>query len=52
MLITMLFDTVRRYLRYRYNLLCFDQLDDRLLLDIGVSRSALCAEAWSRAAAR
>jgi uncharacterized protein YjiS (DUF1127 family) len=51
MLIGILLDTVRRYVRYRENVLCISQLDERILRDIGVSRSALCAEAWARAAA-
>jgi uncharacterized protein YjiS (DUF1127 family) len=51
MLIGILFDTVRRYLRYHQNVLCLANLDERLLSDIGLSRSELCAEAWDRAAA-
>ena len=50
MLIGILFDSVRRYLRYHENVLCISQLDERILRDIGLDRSALCAEAWARAA--
>ena len=51
MSIGILFDTVRRYLRYRENVSCSAQLDERILRDIGPGRSELCAEAWERAAA-
>jgi len=51
MLIGILFDTVRRYLRYRDNVSCIAQLDERILRDIGVNRGDLFAEAWDRAAA-
>jgi uncharacterized protein YjiS (DUF1127 family) len=50
MLIGILFDTVRRYLRYRENVVCITQLDEHILRDIGLSRDALCAAAWARAA--
>jgi len=50
MLIGILFDSVRRYLRYHENVLCISQLDERILRDIGLDRSALCAEAWARTA--
>jgi len=52
MLIGILFDTVRRYLRYRESVDCIAQLDEHILRDIGLSRGALCAEAWARTAAR
>jgi uncharacterized protein YjiS (DUF1127 family) len=51
MLIGILFDTVRRYLRYRENVSCIAELDERMLRDIGVNRGELCAEAWDRAQA-
>jgi uncharacterized protein YjiS (DUF1127 family) len=51
MLIGILFDTVRRYLRYRENVSCIAQLDERILHDIGVDRGELFAEAWDRAQA-
>jgi len=51
MLIGILFDTVRRYLRYRENVLCIAQLDERILRDIGVNRGDLFADAWERSAA-
>ena len=49
MLIGILFDTVRRYLRYRENVVCITQLDEHILRDIGLSRGELSAEAWARA---
>jgi uncharacterized protein YjiS (DUF1127 family) len=49
MLIGILFDTVRRYLRYRDNVVCITQLDEHILRDIGLSRDELSAEAWARA---
>jgi uncharacterized protein YjiS (DUF1127 family) len=52
MLIGILFDTVRRYMRYHENVLCISQLDEHILRDIGLDRGALCAEAWARAVAR
>ena len=52
MLIGILFETVRRYIRYHEDVLCIAQLDERLLLDIGLSRGELCADAWNRSAAR
>lgn len=51
MLIDILFDTFRRYLRYRENVSYISQLDERILYDIGLSRGELCAEAWDRAQA-
>jgi len=51
MLIGVLFDTIRRYLRYREDVSCIARRDERILRDIGLSRSELCAEAWERAAA-
>ena len=51
MLIGILFDTVRRYLRYRENVSCISELDERILRDIGLNRGELCAEAWGRAQA-
>jgi len=50
MLIGILFDTVRRYLRYRENVVCITQLDEHILHDIGLTRDELSAEAWARAA--
>ena len=51
MLIGILFDTVRRYLRYRDNVSCIAQLDERILRDIGLSRGELFVRAWDRTAA-
>jgi len=50
MLIGILFDTVRRYLRYRDNVVCINNLDEHILRDIGLSRAELGAAAWTRAA--
>lgn len=41
MLITFLFETVGRYLRYRSQLASIAGLDDRTLSDIGLDRSEL-----------
>jgi uncharacterized protein YjiS (DUF1127 family) len=49
MFTALLFDIVKRYLHYRTQLLCIEQLDERTLHDIGFSRDELCAEAWQRA---
>jgi uncharacterized protein YjiS (DUF1127 family) len=46
MLIVFLFETVGRYLRYRYQLASIEMLDDRLLRDIGLERGELRAAAW------
>ena len=51
MLIGILFDGIRRYLRYRENVSCIAQFDERIQRDIGLSRSELCAKARERAAA-
>jgi len=45
-----LFDAIKRYIQYRTQLLCIEQLDDRTLQDIGFTRVELCAEVWQRAA--
>ncbi len=39
MLIAVLLDTIRRYLRYRSQLASINELDDRTLRDIGLIRS-------------
>jgi uncharacterized protein YjiS (DUF1127 family) len=52
MLITFLFDTVGRYLRYRSQLASIGVLDDRTLRDIGLNRCELRAVAWDTAAHR
>jgi uncharacterized protein YjiS (DUF1127 family) len=51
MLIGILFDTIRRYLRYRENVSCIAELDERILRDIGLNRGELFAQAWHRAQA-
>jgi uncharacterized protein YjiS (DUF1127 family) len=52
MLLVVLFDTIGRYLRYRSQLASIDDLDDRTLRDIGLTRSELKAVAWHSAAHR
>jgi uncharacterized protein YjiS (DUF1127 family) len=49
MLVTALFDVLKRYIHYRAQLIWIDELDERTLRDIGFSRSELCSEAWQRA---
>ena len=49
MLVAFLFDTVRRYLRYRSQLASIVDLDDRTLSDIGLNRGELRAMAWQTA---
>jgi uncharacterized protein YjiS (DUF1127 family) len=51
MLIGILFDTIRRYLRYRENVSCIAELDERILRDVGLNRGDLVAQAWDRARA-
>jgi uncharacterized protein YjiS (DUF1127 family) len=46
MLIAFLFDTVGRYIRYRYQLASINELDDRTLRDIGLNRWELKSAAW------
>lgn len=43
------FDTIGRYVRYRFQLASIDDLDDRMLSDIGLSRRELKATAWQLA---
>jgi len=50
MFTALLFDTIKRYIHYRTQLLCIEQLDERILRDIGFTRVALRTEAWRRAA--
>ena len=46
MLTAFLFDTIGRYLRYRSQLASVYELDDRMLLDIGLNRGELKATSW------
>jgi uncharacterized protein YjiS (DUF1127 family) len=48
-LVTVLFDAISRYLRYRVQLASINDLDDRTLRDIGLSRSELKTAAWQLA---
>ena len=50
MLVTVLFDAIGRYLRYRFQLASINDLDDRTLRDIGLRRSELKTAAWQLAA--
>ncbi|MBV8917471.1 hypothetical protein [Bradyrhizobium sp.] len=52
MLLGILFGAIRRYFRYQELAKCIGQVDDRMLFDIGCSRSELYAEAWVRAEPR
>jgi uncharacterized protein YjiS (DUF1127 family) len=49
MFTAVLFDAIKRYVHYRTQLLCIEELDERTLRDIGFSRTELYAEAWQRA---
>ena len=48
MLFATLFGAVQRYLRYRAQLLSIENLDDRMLYDIGLHRGELTAAAWAQ----
>ena len=55
MLLATLFGAVQRYLRYRAQLFSIENLDDRMLQDIGLYRGELATVAWrqvNRATAR
>jgi uncharacterized protein YjiS (DUF1127 family) len=47
-LIAALFGAIQRYLRYRSLLLSIENLDDRILSDIGLNRGELSAVAWNQ----
>lgn len=49
MYIAMIVQALKRYIHYRTQLVCIDQLDDRTLRDIGFNRDELHAVAWHRA---
>jgi uncharacterized protein YjiS (DUF1127 family) len=40
---------VRRWVRYRRNMQALGKLDDRMLRDIGLIRSAIQSAAWTNA---
>jgi uncharacterized protein YjiS (DUF1127 family) len=46
MLISFLFETIGRYFRYRSQLASINELDDRILSDIGLNRGELRITAW------
>jgi uncharacterized protein YjiS (DUF1127 family) len=50
MFIASFIDAIRRYARYRSQLASINQLDERTLRDIGVSRGQLVTTAWSMTA--
>jgi uncharacterized protein YjiS (DUF1127 family) len=41
---------IRRYIRYRSQLTCINQIDERLLRDIGIGRGELITAAWTSSA--
>lgn len=49
MVVTVIYDILKRYVHYRTELLCIAALDERTLRDIGCSRTELSAGAWRRA---
>ncbi len=44
-----IFGALQRYVHYRIQMVYFEELDERTLRDIGVSRSELAAEARQHA---
>ncbi len=52
MLIASSIALIRRYARYRSELACISQLDERTLRDIGLSRGELKTAAWRNTAPR
>jgi uncharacterized protein YjiS (DUF1127 family) len=48
-LIAVLYETIGRYIRYRFQVASIDRLDDRTLRDIGLNRTQLRATAWDLA---
>ena len=50
MFIASLVGAIAQYLRYRSQLTSVSSLDDRILRDIGLSRSELRSAAWDMAA--
>jgi uncharacterized protein YjiS (DUF1127 family) len=50
MLIASFVALIRRYARYRSELTCISQLDERTLRDIGLSRGELTTAAWRNTA--
>ena len=47
MFIASLIGAIGRYIRYRSQLASINQLDERTLRDIGISRGELTTAAWS-----
>jgi len=43
------FFAIRRLIRYRRNMRALDRLDDRMLRDIGLTRSSLESAVWNNA---
>jgi uncharacterized protein YjiS (DUF1127 family) len=43
------FFAIRRLIRYRRNMRALDRLDDRMLRDIGLTRSSLENAVWNNA---
>jgi uncharacterized protein YjiS (DUF1127 family) len=49
MFVAAIYHALKRYVHYRVQLVCIDQLDERILHDIGISRDELHSQAWHRA---
>ena len=52
MFIASLIGAIGRYIRYRSQLACFNQVDEHTLRDIGISRGELATAAWRYSARR
>jgi uncharacterized protein YjiS (DUF1127 family) len=50
MLLASIIDLFRRYVRYRSQLSSIEELDERTLRDIGLSRGELATAAWRHSA--
>ncbi len=50
MFIASFIDAIRKFARYRSQLAGINQLDERTLRDIGISRGELATAAWHKAA--
>ena len=50
MFIASIIDAIRKYARYRAQLTSLNQLDERTLRDIGISRGELAAATWRKTA--
>ena len=48
MFIASIIDAIRKYARYRSQLASLNELDERTLRDIGISRGELATAAWRK----